>query len=279
MSIKTDYVLPLIKKKNASNSVAEEIEKLIVQHLVKPGDKLPSERELTERFGVGRYTVREGLAILQARGIIHVYPGKGAFINENATDALKSMLADLFLKEEASLEGMLETRCVIESTAAFLAARRATDEEIHVLEEQLALIKIAGSSNVDSEPENSESTKQQIELNEVDEEFHFLIAQATHNRSFECIVRGVIQAAKLEVRKNIFTLSQMLNSIEEGINSIYTQEFYRKNYSYHEKIFEAIKGHKQQDAYKAMQEHLSEGILVRYLEKKLKAKQMEGRQE
>jgi GntR family transcriptional repressor for pyruvate dehydrogenase complex len=247
--------LPQIKRKNVSVSVSEELEKLIINNVVKPGDRLPSERTLCEKFGVGRYTVREGLAALQARGIIEVLPGKGAFVSDNASNTLKMMLTDLFVKEEKSLEGVLETRRLIESSAAKLAAKRITAEELIKLEKQLFLLK---------EPKD---------LNKVDEHFHHLIAKATHNKSLENMVQISIQLAKTEVKKTIFKLSQLLNAIEEGIDAVYSNEFLELNYYYHADIFEAIKERNEQKAYDAMYLHLSEGNLVRYLEKKLQKMQ------
>lgn len=259
MSKDMNYELPLIKRKNASESVAEELEKLIVKNHVKPGEKLPSERTLCERFGVGRYTVREGLAVLQARGIVQVLPGRGAFVSEHAGETLKVMLTDLFMKEEKSLEGVLETRCLIESDVAMLAAERASESELKRLEKQLKLLR---------------SPK---DLNKVDEQFHFLIAQAAHNASLEYMVRVIVQLAKSEVRKTIFKLSQMLNAVEEGRDEIYTEEFYAVNYEYHARIFDAIRQHDGPAAYEAMRIHLAEGTLVRFLEKKLQISMNSGR--
>ncbi|HOV39083.1 MAG TPA: FadR/GntR family transcriptional regulator [Spirochaetales bacterium] len=251
-----DFDLPVIKKKNASFIVAKEIEKLIINNVVNPGDQLPSERELANRFGVGRYTIREGLAVLQARGIIQVFPGKGIFVNQDVSNALVSMLNDFFLQEEKSLEDLVETRCMIESSSALLAARRATDEDITVLEGHLQVLKDAGNS--------------QEQLNDADENFHFSIAKATGNPSFEVIVKGVIRTVKLEIRKNIFELSKMINLMESGNDELYTKEFYEQNYQYHVDIFQAIRSHNEQEAYFCMYRHLSEGILIRYLDRKLK---------
>jgi DNA-binding FadR family transcriptional regulator len=83
------------------------------------------------------------------------------------------------------------------------------------------------------------------------------------------MVRVIIQLAKGEVRKTIFKLSQMLNAVEQGIDTVYTEEFYAVNYEYHARIFDAIRRRDGQAAYDAMRIHLSEGTLVRYLERKL----------
>lgn len=107
-----------IMKKNASEQVAEQLERMIASQQLNPGMKLPSERILSEQFGVGRYTVREGLAILQTRGMIKVYPGKGAFVCDKAGNVMREVISSLFTKEEQSLENVLETRCYIESISA-----------------------------------------------------------------------------------------------------------------------------------------------------------------
>ncbi len=83
-----DLKIKTIVKQNASEKVAEEIKRLILKNKIKPGSKLPSERSLSEQFGVGRYTVREGLAILQTSGIITVLSGKGAFVGDDVINTI-----------------------------------------------------------------------------------------------------------------------------------------------------------------------------------------------
>ena len=253
---KVDYKIAPIVKQNASEKVADEIKKLIIKKKIAPGSKLPSERILSEKFNVGRYTVREGLAILQTSNIITVLSGRGAFVNDNAQSAIKTLISDLFIEEEESLEGLLETRCYLESVAAKIAAIRITDDELIILSKQLDLLK-----NV---PHGS------LELNKIDEEFHHLIAKATHNESLEALVKKTIQVSKRHIKKNIFEYSKVFNLLETGIETVYTKEFSEKNFMYHQKIFDALEAHDEKKAEEAMFDHLSKGILVRHLETRIK---------
>lgn len=254
-----DYELPTIVKQNASNKVADELRKLIIKKKIAPGTKLPSERILSEQFGVGRYTVREGLAILQTSGIIKVLSGRGAFVCENVDDTVRDILTNMFIQEEESLHGILETRSYIEAISAELAAKHIMAPEITKLEGQLEILR--------------QASWQDMQLNKADEEFHYIIAQATHNESLEIIIRKTIQASKLQVEKNIFEYSKIFNLLDVGIETVYTEEFRSTNFGYHQRIFDAIRRHDPVEAHQAMFEHLSEGILVKHLEKKIKEMQ------
>ena len=251
-----DYKLHAIIKQNASEKVADEIKKLIIKKKIAPGSKLPSERILSEKFKVGRYTVREGLAILQTSGIITVLSGRGAFVSDNANNTIKNLISNLFIEEEESLEGLLETRCYLESIAARIAAVRITEDEIEALSKQLDALKNVSYGS--------------LELNKIDEEFHHLVAEATHNESLEVLVKKTIQISKKHIKKNIFEYSKVFNLLETGIETVYTKEFSEKNFAYHQKIFDAISSHDGKGAEEAMFDHLSKGILVRHLEHRIK---------
>ncbi len=250
-----DLKIKTIVKQNASEKVAEEIKRLILKNKIKPGSKLPSERSLSEQFGVGRYTVREGLAILQTSGIITVLSGKGAFVGDDVRNTIKTLISDLFTEEEESIKGLLETRCYLESIAAKLAAKRITDSEIEALSDQLEMLRTVKTNN--------------LELNTVDERFHHMIAEATHNESLAILVKKTIQASKSQIKKNIFEYSKALNLLETGIETIYTKEFSEQNFAYHKRIFDAIASHDEHLAEEAMFDHLSNGILVKHLEKRI----------
>ena len=159
--------------------VARQIEEAILADLHRPGEQLPSERELIERFAVSRAVIRESLKVLAEKGLIEVKPGKGAFVREpesaSASGALK-----LFLRrrrDDRFSQNLVEVREMIEEHAASLAAKRATEEDVKKMEAALA--------EMEAEKGNSERFAR------ADLRFHLLLAEATHNELFTILLHPV----------------------------------------------------------------------------------------
>lgn len=159
--------------------VARQIEEAILADHHRPGEQLPSERELIERFDVSRAVIRESLKVLAEKGLIEVKPGKGAFVREpesaSASGALK-----LFLRrrrDDRFSQNLVEVREMIEEHAASLAATRATEEDVKKMEAALA--------EMEAEKENSER------FAEADLRFHLLLAEATHNELFTILLHPI----------------------------------------------------------------------------------------
>lgn len=97
------------------------------------GQKLPTEKEWCEKLSVGRGTVREAFRILEARGLVEIKPGRGAFL-VSKKELGQEELAEWFLKNEVELKDYIEVRSAVEPLCARLVARRATDSELEQLE-------------------------------------------------------------------------------------------------------------------------------------------------
>ena len=123
------------QRTSVTRMVVEYVKDRIHQGLLKPGDNLPGERVLTKELGISRLSLREGLARLNALGIIDIHHGKGAFI---AGDVKSKTLRDIFLpilsdpNSKEFLE-LIETRIVLEKAMARKAASLRTDEDIALL--------------------------------------------------------------------------------------------------------------------------------------------------
>ena len=104
--------------------VLEELKRLIEDGTLKPGDQLPSERELSERFGVSRSTIREAIQLLAALGLLEVQHGLGTFVRGSASDVewLRNTWRDWTMHNSDQIRELLEVRRGIESLAAELAA-------------------------------------------------------------------------------------------------------------------------------------------------------------
>ncbi len=118
----------------ARNTVAEEIIKQIISQIntgkLKPGSRLPSERELMELFQVSRSSVREALHSLSMIGLLETYPGAGTFVSKQITDVIAGRLEWSLLLGNQELMELMEVREPLEIQAAGLAAERASAEDV-----------------------------------------------------------------------------------------------------------------------------------------------------
>ncbi|WP_212774334.1 FadR/GntR family transcriptional regulator [Polycladomyces abyssicola] len=122
-------------------AILHGINHLIEEDRLKPGDRLPSERELAERLGAGRSSVREVLRALELLGLITTRRGEGRFLNRHDAHYLVDILAFYILRDERSQEDLLEMRLLLEMDAARLAAERVTAEEIAQMSDILEKMK------------------------------------------------------------------------------------------------------------------------------------------
>lgn len=109
--------------------VAQRIETLIMDGVLKPGQVLPSERQLTQRLAVSRSALREGLQVLRVRGLIETRHGKGSFVANLIDSTVSKPLEHLLQAQGRTLYDLLEVRELLESEAAQLAASRGTEAD------------------------------------------------------------------------------------------------------------------------------------------------------
>jgi len=100
---------------------------------IEVGQKLPTEKEWCEKLTVGRGTVREAFRILEARGLVEIKPGRGAFL-VSKKELGQEELAEWFLKNEVELKDYIEVRSAVEPLCARIVAKRATDTELDHIE-------------------------------------------------------------------------------------------------------------------------------------------------
>ena len=207
-------------------SVIEQIMELIKNKELKPEDKLPPERELSEKLSISRGSLREAFRVLESRGIIKSKPGGGRYIREirkNRYNNSKNIVSSL---EKSSIIELLEAREVFEVKIAEITAQRATVEDIKSIEEAL---------NKMNEEEGIKDDKK-IEL---DTEFHLAIARASHNFVFTNIMHLHLD---------------LLKGTREKIRQIPGRRGERQRE--HRAISQAIKEHDAKKAGEAMLEHL-----------------------
>ncbi|MGJ8545821.1 MAG: FadR/GntR family transcriptional regulator [Sulfitobacter sp.] len=168
-----------------SAAVVRQIEELILRGVLRPGARLPAERELAERLNVSRPSLREAIAALQEAGLLSARPGAGVFVADVLGSAFSPALVSLFSRHDEALFDALSFRRDMEGLAAERAARLGSDADIAV---------IAG---IFARMETAHDKRSGAEEAALDAEFHLAIIEASHNvvmlhmmRSMYDLLRG-----------------------------------------------------------------------------------------
>lgn len=153
----------------AYETIVEKIAELIISDDMKPGDRLPTEHQLSEQLGVSRTVVREGVKVLVATGLVYTRRGSGLFVADRASSFATKMLDSLTPVDPTQVINLYEFRLMLEIPAARLAAERITPQELRELREVVAF------------NQQSAESQQRQQWSESDAAFHRVIAEATHN--------------------------------------------------------------------------------------------------
>src|SRR4030095_14619492 len=132
-----DHVLQNLKEVVADRPVdiiIKQIKDLLITGQLKPGDRLPPERKLSEKLGVGRTHVREAIRKLEFYGILKTRPQSGTYVAAIGISALESMIADILKIDSYSFQSLVETRVMLEINSIQLACERRTDDDMQQLE-------------------------------------------------------------------------------------------------------------------------------------------------
>lgn len=119
------------------DQLTEQITNAIINHELEPGDRLPSESELSEMFQVGKSSVRESIKILQAFGIVEVRRGEGTFITKETPEEVFNPVLYRLMLESSDLSKLVELRRIFEPACTLLAMEKATDEDLQAMSAEL----------------------------------------------------------------------------------------------------------------------------------------------
>ncbi|MFP4273799.1 MAG: FadR/GntR family transcriptional regulator [Paracoccaceae bacterium] len=158
-----------VQPEKLSAAVIRQIEELILRGILRPGERLPAERELAERLGVSRPSLREALAELQARGLLTARAGAGIYVADVLGSAFSEALIRLFADHEEAVFDYLSFRRDMEGLAAERAARHASDTDLRVIH---TLFEKMQAAHARPDPEAEAR---------LDAEFHLAIIEASHN--------------------------------------------------------------------------------------------------
>lgn len=164
-----------------STAVTRQIEKLILRGILRPGERLPAERDLAERFGVSRPSLREAVADLQEKGLLTTRAGAGIFVADVLGSAFSPALIDLFASDDEAIFDVIAFRRDMEGLAAERAARLASDTDLQVIK---AIFEKMEMAKTRSDPAREAR---------LDAEFHMAILEASHNVVMLHMMRSMFQ--------------------------------------------------------------------------------------
>ncbi len=221
-----------IVNKKVYEKVIEQIQDSIFRGEFKNGDKLPSERELSEQMGVSRTSIREAIRVMETMGIIESKQGEGNFICSNINKSLIEPLSLLFKLNNGSWHEVIELRQALELEAVKFASERITKYEAMELENIIKEMR----EEIDGKNRNEV-------LVILDQKFHNKISSISKNYLIECLF---LTSSKL--------FEGFIKDAREKIINRYSDEKILLNQ--HIDIYNAIVNKDSNLAYKKMEDHM-----------------------
>jgi len=221
-----------VQPEKISTSVTHQIELLILRGILRPGERLPSERELSERMGISRPSLREAVAELQQKGLLTSKAGAGIYVADVLGGAFSPALTRLFADHEEAVLDYIGFRRDMEGLAAERAARLASDTDLRVIQAIFDKM-LAAHSKRDPADEAL-----------LDADFHLSIIEASHNVIMLHMMRSMYDL----LRQGVFYNRQLM----------FRQRSIRDNLlEQHRAINEAIQARDPAAARRAVEDHLT----------------------
>jgi GntR family transcriptional regulator, transcriptional repressor for pyruvate dehydrogenase complex len=208
--------------------IVEQIEQRILKGELHVGDQLPPERDLGEQFGVSRTAVREAVKALRQKGLLETYPGRGTFITNGTSQAMRhSLNLVVNLGRAHGSDDLVQVREILEPEIAALAAKHVTSEQLAAMDQAVAAM--------DGALDDAER------FIEADLDFHLALAEATRNDVIPILIDSIVDLLR-EQRKSIF----------------FTPGGPQRGQIHHKRILKAVKQQNPDAARKAMRAHLAQ---------------------
>ncbi len=212
----------------ASNDIVQQIKANIFEGKLQPGDRLPSEKELIEHFGVSRITVRDAMRVLESQGLIEIKVGAGggAFVTKPSAEPVTQVLTDMLRLSGISIQELVEARLVIETSIVTLAAERATPQDLQAM--QTALAEACAARDAGARHFTPFSVN-----------FHIALAKAAKNQVL------------------FFTVSSFRTPFYEILDRLIPDDgMADRAIQDHQKLLDAVAAHDAERARQVMREHL-----------------------
>ena len=176
--------LPIKPKERLYQEIVDQIQQQILSGALKPGDQIPAERDLADRFGVSRTAVREAIKSLTEKGLIEVFVGRGTFVTNLSPDRVVESMTLLLRNERDNVANLQEARQLLEVPTARLAAERRTDANVARLR----------AISAELEQERSISPR----LVDGDTQFHVEVARAAGNPVLVLLSQMIVELLRTE---------------------------------------------------------------------------------
>ncbi|MGM0366772.1 MAG: FadR/GntR family transcriptional regulator [Actinomycetota bacterium] len=221
------FKLKSIARQKLSTDVANQVLKLIKDGHLKPGDRVPTEKELIRELGVSRTSVREGMQSLKLMGIIDIYPGQGTFVSKDRTTSnlfMHLLSSNDKIRKNILIE-ILELRKILEVGIVDIVARRGTEEDLKKIGECIE--------------QHRYDLAKDIHPSQGDLSFHRMLAAASHNQMIVDFYDGMFGLIKGSL---VFT-----GEIKENR---------QLGFDFHQRIYKGLLKRDPEEAKKAMSEHI-----------------------
>jgi len=221
-------VYKTVRSARLYEQIVQQIEESILNGALKPGDQLPAERDLAQRFGVSRTAVREAVKTLREKGLVEAFSGRGTFITDGTSQAVKQSL-DLHARiaqQEGSIQ-LVEVREILEPEIAALAAARAEDQHLAMMRDAVAVMD-ESSRNVDA-------------FIEADLDFHLALAEAAANPLIFSLIYSIVGLLR-----------------EQRTRTFYVDGGPERGQHHHKRILKAVEDRDPEAARNAMRAHLKQ---------------------
>jgi len=206
--------------------IGEQLKEAIYSRKLLPGDKLPSERELAERFHASRVSVREALRALEHLGLLVIMRGArgGAFVAEAKSASITASLSTMLRLTDTSVNDLTEARVLLEPDLARMAAKRATQDDINQIAALMA---------------EQERALKSRSPHHYDLKFHRLVARAAKNPVLALVMNSVADL-----------IVEVISSLKLNL------DVHKHVNQFHRQVFLAIKNHDEDKAYHLMFRHV-----------------------
>ena len=221
-------VYKAVRTSRLYEQIVQQIEQSILKGALKPGDQLPAERDLAQRFGVSRTAVREAVKALREKGLVEAYTGRGTFVTDGTSQVVRQSL-DLMLRigQQEGPQYLAELRQILEPEIAALAAKRIEEQLLGTMREAVAVM--------------DRSLHDPDAYIEADLDFHLALAEAAANPIVLSLLDSIVGLLR-EQRLRIFN--------EDGGPE--------RGQFHHKRILEAIEQRDPEKAHLATRDHLQQ---------------------
>src|SRR6266404_8421272 len=227
-SLDAKPVYRTVKTSRLFEQIVQQVEDSILKGQLKPGDQLPAERDLAQRFGVSRTAVREAVKTLREKGLVEAYSGRGTFVTNGTSQAIRQSL-DLMIRinQQEGSANLAELRLVLEPEIAGLAASRIEEQLLSTMHEAVAVM--------------DRSLHDPDAYIEADLDFHLALAEAAGNPLILSLLDSIVGLLR-DQRSRIF-------SVDGGPE---------RGQFHHKRILEATERRDPDAAREAMRAHLGQ---------------------